>query len=109
MKKYVMEIGFDDKTDLIILLVGNLQDMHHYLEKFKISNKFNINEFIGWIKYRDIFFYAYSLNKRNLQADFEAFIVNRKAKKINKYYSKEIMKKDIKENNLIAYDWKSRL
>lgn len=104
-----MEIEFKDKPNLIILLIGNEIELRHFIRKFKLSEPFNINDFFRWIRWRNIFFYAYSSNRYNFHAILESHKINRSAKGIHRYYSKEMLCEDLEENCLIPFNWRNVL
>ena len=103
MKKHILEIDFQNKPGLVIMLIAKESVLKDFSALFPVGEDFNAEKFFNMIATHDISISAYVEDENNMASALEAHNINQRADYLGKFYSLEKLNEEFRLGNLVAF------
>ena len=104
MKKHVLEIDFQNKPGLVIMLIAKESSLKDFTALFPVGQDFDAEKFFDVIRDHDISISAYVEDENNMASALEAYNINQRADSLGKFYSLEKLNEEFRLGNLVAFN-----
>lgn len=103
MKKHILEIDFQNKPGLVIMLIARESALKDFTALFPVGQDFDAEKFFSMIATHDIYVSAYVEDENNMTSALEAHSINQRADSLGKFYSVKELNEEFRLGNLVAF------